>query len=125
MANDKPEPHRLVIPNMSGKILSDLLQSNGWTRGASDIITAGNILDGARVPERIPSELFVPSNPDKPGELSISEASLKTWGDTELTLELTEKEREVCRFVIEHFAKQGKIPPSRYSFRLLTAFKFD
>lgn len=119
----KPANHKLSLPNLSAKILADLLQSAGWTRNVSDVVLAGGIINSERIPERVPESLYETPDNTKPDQKYLSQAKLTAWGDTLVEFELTEKERDMAKYVIDHFAKNGKIPPNKYAYKLLVEFK--
>ncbi len=120
---EKPATHKLSLPNLSAKILSDLLQSAGWTRNVADVVNAGRIINSEVIPDRVPEDLYETPDNTKPDQKYLSSDKLKTWGDTVIEFELTEKERDTAKYAIDHFAKNGKIPPTKYAFKLLSEFK--
>ena len=111
----KPANHKLSLPNLSAKILADLLQSAGWTRNVSDVVLAGGIINSERIPERVPESLYETPDNTKPDQKYLSQAKLTAWGDTLVEFELTEKERDMAKEAIHHFAASGEKPPRVYA----------
>ena len=105
--------HTITLPKLSMKYLHDLLASTGWSRSTADIINSGTIICS------LPDEFA-----DLPENLQTDKAAFKAWSVTPQALELTERQRDVCKFVIEKFAKDGKLPPNRFGADLAKAFNF-
>ena len=107
--------YNIKINNIAAKYLNDLLQSTDWTRTTSDIILAGKVLT-----EKLPQAL------DKEAKAVAGDVEkFEAWADRLVTFDLTEKEREVCRFAVEKFAKSGRVPPNKYGAALVQALGFE
>ena len=107
--------HTIKLNNISAKYLYDLLQSLDWTRTTSDVILAGQVTT-----DKLPTDL------DKTArKLATDEEKFEEWAQKPVEFELTEKQREVCKFVIEKFSKSGKLPPNKFGHLLVTAFGFS
>ena len=113
----EPKTHKIVLNNISAKYLHDLLQSTGWTRNTSDIILAGQVLV-----DKIPSS--IEKDARKLAALT-DESSFTEWAEKPVEFDLTEKQRETCKFVIEKFAKDGKVPTNKYGAMMIQAFGFS
>jgi hypothetical protein len=111
----EPTKHEIKLNNITAKYLSDLLQSMDWTRTTADVVLAGQILVDK-----------LPANLDKEArKIGTDEEKLEEWMAKPVNFTLSEKQREVCKFVIENFAKKGKLPPNKYGGMLCSAFGFS
>ena len=111
----EPITHPVKLTNISAKYLYDLLQSMDWTRTTSDIILAGQITT-----DKIPADLGKEAR-----KVAEDEEKFEEWAVKPVEFTLTEKQREVCKFVLEKFSKAGKIPPNKYGAQLVAAFGFS
>ena len=84
-------------------LLSNMLSVPEYLKTTSAILTAAKLIERIEVPT--------------PEELT------NEWADQDgLSIELTEKERDLCKTVVEALA--GKIPPNKHAVLILTQLGF-
>jgi hypothetical protein len=95
--------HPLDLTNGSAMLLSNMLSVPEHLKTTSAILTAANLIERIEV--------------KKPDELT------NEWADQKgPSIELTEKERDLCKTVVEALA--GKIPPTKHAVSILTQLGF-
>lgn len=96
--------HTLDLTNGAALLLANMLSVPEHLKTTSAILTAARLIERIEI--------------TPPAELTIE------WSDEKgPTIELTEKERDLCKLVIE--ALVGKIPPSKHSVSILTQLGFE
>lgn len=96
--------HHLKLTNGAATLLSNILSVPDHLKTTSAILTAANLIE--RIEVKMPSELT------------------NEWADADgPKIELTEKERDLCKTVAEALA--GKIPPTKHTVSILTQLGFE
>jgi hypothetical protein len=95
--------HPLKLTNGAAMLLSNMLSVPEHLKTTSAILTAAKLI------ERI--------------EVSTPDELTNEWADQEgPSIELTERERDLCKTVVEALA--GKIPPTKHAVSILTQLGF-
>lgn len=96
--------HNLNLTNGAAILLANMLNVSDNLKTPSAILTAASLID--RIEVKQPAELT------------------NEWADADgPKVELTEKERDLCKNVVEALA--GKIPPTKHAVSILTQLGFE
>lgn len=96
--------HHLNLTNGAATLLANMLSVAEHLKTPSAILTAASLIE--RVEVKQPEELTT------------------DWADEAgPTIELTEKERDLCKTVVEALA--GKIPPTKHAVSILSQLGFE
>jgi hypothetical protein len=96
--------HPLKLTNGAAMLLSNILSVPDHLKTTSAILTAAKLIERIEVPQ--------------PAELT------NEWADQSgPETDLTEKERDLCKTVVEALA--GKIPPTKHAVSILTQLGFE
>lgn len=96
--------HKLNLTNGAATLLANMLSVSDNLKTPSAILTAASLIE--RVEVKQPEELT------------------NEWVDADgPSIELTEKERDLCKAVVEALA--GKIPPTKHAVSILSQLGFE
>lgn len=107
--------HKITLPQMSAKGLSEMLEGAGWAKTPQDIVGSAAILD------KLPT-ITVPENIAAAKSQSAARMADATWCDLEVKFELSEKQRETVKRCLTFWSEKSAISGGRYSSTLLLAF---
>lgn len=108
--------HELKLPQLAAKALADALEGPGWAKGPADIVLAGQVLVD------VLPEIALPENVATARTQAACHKANAEWCGQEIAFRLTEKQREMVKRALTHWAEKGALPAGRYTTALLTAF---
>ena len=114
-----PVSHKLELTRGSLRFLHQMIAAPGWAKTIQDIMLGGKLLAETLPPfEAVPEK----RNTETPTDY---DKRVKAWNaEAAAVFEITEKDREACKRALEHFAREGAIPPNEHSAKLLAAFGY-
>jgi hypothetical protein len=116
---------KLKLHQQSLHLLRSILATPGWAKTTKEIYLGGRLLADT-LPEPDTSWVKVPAQLQAmtTEERTAYRAQDKAWAGTEVEIEISDAERDICRKAIEKLSETGELGTSQYLFRLLEVFGF-
>lgn len=107
LAIDTANTMTTTLPRLSVRILRNVLSAPGWAKKTEEVWLAGKLLCEV-----------IPEDVDEAPEFATKTAE-RAWCQEPVSLELTEKQREVCKTAVKALIAEGRMAPGEYSYRLI------
>ena len=116
---------KITLPQQSLRILREILSAPGWAKTTKELYLGGRLL-AQTLPEPDISWLKTAKQVEAltQEEVTAYQAKDKEWANTEIEIEITDAERDICRKAIEKLTEAGSIAASKYGFKVIEVFGF-